>query len=72
MRIGFLGLGNMGRAMASNLLKGGNKLRVWNCTPAVAAKLAGRGPRRSRHQPRPSMATWHSPCWPTTTPCARF
>lgn len=43
MRIGFLGLGNMGRAMASNLLKGGNKLRVWNRTPAVAAKLAGEG-----------------------------
>src|ERR1700691_2774941 len=43
MRIGFLGLGNMGRAMASNLLKGGNKLRVWSGTRAVAAKLAGEG-----------------------------
>jgi 3-hydroxyisobutyrate dehydrogenase-like beta-hydroxyacid dehydrogenase len=43
MRIGFLGLGNMGRAMASNLLKSGNKVRVWNRTPAVAAKLAGEG-----------------------------
>jgi 3-hydroxyisobutyrate dehydrogenase-like beta-hydroxyacid dehydrogenase len=43
MRIGFLGLGNMGHAMASNLLKGGNKLRVWNRTPAAGAKLAGEG-----------------------------
>jgi 3-hydroxyisobutyrate dehydrogenase-like beta-hydroxyacid dehydrogenase len=33
----------MGRAMASNLLKGGNKLRVWNRTPGAAAKLAGEG-----------------------------
>jgi 3-hydroxyisobutyrate dehydrogenase-like beta-hydroxyacid dehydrogenase len=43
MRIGFLGLGNMGRAMASNLLKGGNKLRVWNRTPAAAATLVAEG-----------------------------
>ena len=43
MRIGFLGLGNMGRAMASNLLKGGNQLRVWNRTPAAAARLAAEG-----------------------------
>jgi 3-hydroxyisobutyrate dehydrogenase-like beta-hydroxyacid dehydrogenase len=43
MRIGFLGLGNMGRAMAGNLLKGGNKLRVWNRTPAAAARLANEG-----------------------------
>ncbi len=43
MRIGFLGLGNMGRAMASNLLKGGNNLRVWNRTPAAAARFADKG-----------------------------
>jgi 3-hydroxyisobutyrate dehydrogenase-like beta-hydroxyacid dehydrogenase len=33
----------MGRAMAGNLLKGGNKVRVWNRTPAAAAKLAREG-----------------------------
>jgi 3-hydroxyisobutyrate dehydrogenase-like beta-hydroxyacid dehydrogenase len=43
MRIGFLGLGNMGRAMASNLLKGGYKVRVWNRTPAAAARLTDEG-----------------------------
>jgi 3-hydroxyisobutyrate dehydrogenase-like beta-hydroxyacid dehydrogenase len=43
MRIGFLGLGNMGSAMAANLLKGGYELRVWNRSPAAAAKLAAEG-----------------------------
>ena len=43
MRIGFLGLGNMGSAMAANLLKGGHQLRVWNRSPAAAAKFAGKG-----------------------------
>jgi lactate dehydrogenase-like 2-hydroxyacid dehydrogenase len=28
MKIGFLGLGNMGQAIAGNLLKGGHELRV--------------------------------------------
>jgi 3-hydroxyisobutyrate dehydrogenase-like beta-hydroxyacid dehydrogenase len=43
MQIGFLGLGNMGSAMAANLLKGGHQLRVWNRSPAASAKLAGEG-----------------------------
>jgi 3-hydroxyisobutyrate dehydrogenase-like beta-hydroxyacid dehydrogenase len=43
MRIGFLGLGNMGSAMAANLLKGGHQLRVWNRSPAASAKFAGKG-----------------------------
>jgi 3-hydroxyisobutyrate dehydrogenase-like beta-hydroxyacid dehydrogenase len=30
MKIGFLGLGNMGQAIAANLLKGGHELVVWN------------------------------------------
>ena len=33
MRIGFLGLGIMGRAMASNLVKAGHEVTVWNRTP---------------------------------------
>lgn len=33
MRVAFLGLGIMGRAMASNLVKAGNEVTVWNRTP---------------------------------------
>src|SRR5271166_1723393 len=43
MRIGFLGLGNMGSAMAANLLSSGHQLRVWNRSPAASAKLAAKG-----------------------------
>ncbi len=43
MRIGFIGLGNMGGPMAANLLRGGHDLRVWNRSPAGTAKLVGLG-----------------------------
>jgi len=43
MKIGFIGLGNMGSAVAGNLLKAGHQLTVWNRSPAAAAELAGRG-----------------------------
>ena len=33
MRIAFLGLGIMGRPMASNLAKAGHDVTVWNRTP---------------------------------------
>src|SRR5207248_5824158 len=33
MRVAFLGLGIMGRPMASNLAKAGHELAVWNRTP---------------------------------------
>jgi 3-hydroxyisobutyrate dehydrogenase-like beta-hydroxyacid dehydrogenase len=33
MRVAFLGLGIMGRAMASNLVKAGHEVTVWNRTP---------------------------------------
>src|ERR1700752_458592 len=33
MRVAFLGLGIMGRAMASNLAKAGHEVTVWNRTP---------------------------------------
>jgi 3-hydroxyisobutyrate dehydrogenase-like beta-hydroxyacid dehydrogenase len=41
--VGFVGLGNMGLAMATNLLKAGFGLRVYNRTPAKAAPLLERG-----------------------------
>jgi 3-hydroxyisobutyrate dehydrogenase-like beta-hydroxyacid dehydrogenase len=33
MRVAFLGLGIMGHAMATNLVKAGNEVRVWNRSP---------------------------------------
>jgi 3-hydroxyisobutyrate dehydrogenase-like beta-hydroxyacid dehydrogenase len=44
MRIAFLGLGIMGRAMATNLVKAGHELMVWNRTPGKTvegARVAG-------------------------------
>jgi 3-hydroxyisobutyrate dehydrogenase-like beta-hydroxyacid dehydrogenase len=43
MKVGFVGLGSMGSAMAANLLKGGHALRVWNRSPGPAATLQALG-----------------------------
>lgn len=43
MDIGFIGLGQMGKAIATNLLRGGHRLWVWNRSPAPARELAGLG-----------------------------
>ncbi len=43
MRIGFLGLGNMGRAMASNLIRSGHELVVYNRSRNAAEALAKEG-----------------------------
>nr|WP_296257462.1 MULTISPECIES: NAD(P)-dependent oxidoreductase [unclassified Pseudomonas] len=43
MKIGFLGLGNMGQAIAANLLKGGHELRVWNRSPKATEPLVELG-----------------------------
>jgi 3-hydroxyisobutyrate dehydrogenase-like beta-hydroxyacid dehydrogenase len=43
MRIGFIGLGNMGAAIAANLLKAGHELSVWNRSAAKAASLVDAG-----------------------------
>jgi len=45
MNIGFVGLGNMGRGIAENLLKAGHSLTVYNRTRAKAEALAARGAR---------------------------
>ncbi|MDO6387688.1 NAD(P)-dependent oxidoreductase [Uliginosibacterium sp. 31-12] len=42
-RIGFLGLGIMGRAMAANLLKAGFEVTVWNRSAAKCAPLVAQG-----------------------------
>ena len=43
MDIGFIGLGNMGAAIAGRLLEAGHTLRVWNRSPEPARRLAERG-----------------------------
>ena len=45
MRIGFIGLGQMGRGMAGRLLAAGHELVVWNRSPAAAGSLTEDGAR---------------------------
>lgn len=43
MKVGFIGLGAMGSAMASNLLKAGHEVTVWNRSPGPTEPLASLG-----------------------------
>lgn len=43
MKIGFIGLGNMGAGMAANLLKAGHDLTAYNRSPDKVAALAEQG-----------------------------
>lgn len=43
MRIGFIGLGTMGAAVAATLLRAGHQLTVWNRSSGKAAALAAQG-----------------------------
>jgi 3-hydroxyisobutyrate dehydrogenase-like beta-hydroxyacid dehydrogenase len=43
MKVGFIGLGNMGRPMAHNLIRAGHELVVYNRTRSRADELAGEG-----------------------------
>ena len=43
MDIGFIGLGNMGRGMAANLLRAGHRVTVYNRSPGKADALVGQG-----------------------------
>jgi 3-hydroxyisobutyrate dehydrogenase-like beta-hydroxyacid dehydrogenase len=45
MKVGFIGLGNMGRAMAANLLKAGHAVAVYNRSPEPARALGDLGAR---------------------------
>ena len=47
MRIGFIGLGIMGRPMAMNLMKAGHSLTVYNRTPVKCRPLVDAGARRA-------------------------
>jgi 3-hydroxyisobutyrate dehydrogenase-like beta-hydroxyacid dehydrogenase len=39
MDVGFIGLGQMGRGMAANLVKAGHRVRIWNRSPEPAEDL---------------------------------
>lgn len=45
MKVGFIGLGHMGAAMAANLVKAGNEVTVYNRTPDKTRALAAVGAR---------------------------
>ena len=47
-KIGFIGLGLMGRPMGMNLLKAGHSLTVWNRTPERAQELVAAGARLAK------------------------
>ncbi|WP_121120020.1 NAD(P)-dependent oxidoreductase [Croceibacterium ferulae] len=47
MKVGFIGLGRMGSAMAANLLKAGHDLAVWNRSPEKPDPLVEAGARRA-------------------------
>jgi len=48
MEVGFIGLGTMGRAMAANLLKAGQHVRVWNRSQEPIQALIGQGAQACR------------------------
>jgi 3-hydroxyisobutyrate dehydrogenase len=47
MNVAFLGMGRMGRLMASHVLDAGHRLTVWNRTPGKADELTSRGAREA-------------------------
>jgi 3-hydroxyisobutyrate dehydrogenase-like beta-hydroxyacid dehydrogenase len=47
MKLGFIGLGHMGAAMAANLVKAGHEVRVFNRTPGRARALVALGAREA-------------------------
>jgi len=48
MKVGFIGLGNMGSGMAANLLKAGHELTVYNRTADKARALVDQGARPAK------------------------
>ncbi|HEV2697801.1 MAG TPA: NAD(P)-dependent oxidoreductase [Terriglobales bacterium] len=47
MKVGFIGLGNMGSGMAGSLLKAGHEVAVYNRTPDKAKPLVEKGARKA-------------------------
>ena len=57
MRVGFVGLGNMGSGMARNLIKAGHTLTVYNRTRSRAEALE---PLGAKVAGTPAEAAWQS------------
>ncbi|HEX3351550.1 MAG: NAD(P)-dependent oxidoreductase [Terriglobales bacterium] len=47
MKVGFIGLGNMGSGMAANLIRNGHEVTVFNRTPSKAQALLAQGARHA-------------------------
>jgi 3-hydroxyisobutyrate dehydrogenase-like beta-hydroxyacid dehydrogenase len=47
MTIGFIGLGSMGSALATHLLKSGQEVRVWNRSPEAVDEMVAKGARKA-------------------------
>ena len=47
MKVGFIGIGNMGSGMAANLVKAGHEVTVYNRTADKMKPLAEQGARRA-------------------------
>jgi 3-hydroxyisobutyrate dehydrogenase-like beta-hydroxyacid dehydrogenase len=56
MSIGFIGLGNMGHGMATNLLKAGHQITVYNRSPGKAEALVRQGATAARNVAEASTA----------------
>jgi len=56
MNVGFLGLGQMGKAIALNLLRAGHRLCVWNRSPGPAQELAAAGAQVAARPPDTARA----------------
>ena len=56
MDIGFIGLGNMGRGMAANLMQAGHRVTVYNRSPGKAEALIERGATAAGSVPEASNA----------------
>ncbi|MDQ6648032.1 MAG: NAD(P)-dependent oxidoreductase, partial [Pseudomonadota bacterium] len=52
MKVGFIGLGAMGSAMASNLIAAGHAVTVWNRSEAACEPLASLGAKVARSAER--------------------
>lgn len=55
MKVGFIGLGAMGSAMASNLIKAGHEVTVWNRSPGPTEPLASLGAKVARSADRAAL-----------------
>ena len=56
MRVGFVGLGNIGGAIAANLVADGHDVTVLDLDPAKVAPLVGAGATAATTRPRSGRA----------------